>query len=127
MPTRLGPTEAGVFAISSDLPILSVENEIGITPLPSSAEFSPFLIPLMVELVSAGFATTTTERVRVRPRRTLESIRVLITDETSRAFRGQPQGEVAGEILLWAGHLMEPSLNAATAVRYGCQQDEAAA
>ena len=41
---------------------LSVEKEPGITPLPLSAEFSPFLIPLMVELVSAGFAATTTER-----------------------------------------------------------------
>ena len=91
-----------LIAISSDRPILSVEKEFGITPLPLSAEFSPFLIPLMGELVGAGFATTTTERVRVSPRRTLE-------------------------ILRWAGHLMEASVNAATAVRYECQQDEAAA
>ena len=54
-----------LIAISSDRPILSVEKELGVTPLPLSTEFSPFLIPLMVELVSAGFATTTTERVRV--------------------------------------------------------------
>ena len=47
-----------LIAISSDRPILSVEKELGVTPLPLSTEFSPFLIPLMVELVSAGFATT---------------------------------------------------------------------
>ena len=47
-----------LIAISSGRPILSVEKELGITPLPLSAEFSPFLIPLMVELVGAGFATT---------------------------------------------------------------------
>jgi hypothetical protein len=65
-----------LVAISSDRPILSVEKEIGITPLPLSAEFSPFFDPAGGQLISAGFAT---------------------------------------------------SLNAATAVRYACQQDEAAA
>jgi hypothetical protein len=53
-----------LIAISSDRPILSVEKELGITPLPLSAEFSPFLIPLMVELVSAGFALARGARSR---------------------------------------------------------------
>jgi len=45
-------------------------------------------IELMVELVSAGFATTTTERVRVSSSRTRENIRVLITGEGRRALSG---------------------------------------
>jgi hypothetical protein len=114
-----------VIASSSDRRILSVEKQLGVTPLPLSAEFSPFLIPLMVDLVGAGFASKTIERLRVGPR-ALKSIRVLITDDVAR-FAGIADGEVAAEILRRAGHLMEPSLNAATAVRYGCQQDEAAA
>ena len=43
---------------------------------------------LMVELVSAGLATTATERVRLSQRRTLESIRVLITNEGRRVLSG---------------------------------------
>ena len=42
----------------------------------------------MIALVCAGLATTTTERVRVSPSRTRESIRVLITDEGRRALTG---------------------------------------
>jgi len=45
-------------------------------------------IELMVELVSAGLATTATERVRLSQRRTLESIRVLITNEGRRVLSG---------------------------------------
>jgi hypothetical protein len=77
-----------LIAISSDRPILSVEKELGITPLPLSAEFSPIFDPADGRLVSAGFGTMTTERERVSRRCTLESICVLITDEARRALSG---------------------------------------
>jgi hypothetical protein len=70
----------------------------------------------------------TTERVRVSRRCTLESNCVLITDEARRALSGDSlRARWPLRSLRWAGHVMEASLNAATAVRYGCPQDEAAA